>query len=105
MKYCFIRRVPFKTPGKKPRIVWANVLAESEGLALVLVPKPDTCQPHSIFIAEENLVERVFESVGTFRFDLESTDIKDAGDRLRILGKNFLDEEHRRRFRRRDDFY
>ena len=99
MKYCIIRRIPFKTPGNKSRIVWAHVLAESEGLALVLVPQPETSRPHSIFIAEENLAERVFESVGPHRFDLETQDVKAAGDKLRMLGKSFSEAEYFRLFR------
>ena len=35
MKYCIIRRGAYKLPGT-PRIVWASVLCEREGLALVL---------------------------------------------------------------------
>jgi hypothetical protein len=99
MKYCVIRKVAFKTPGKKSRIVWAHVIAESEGLALLLVPKPEHERPHAIFIAEENLAERVFESVGPHRFDLETQDVKAAGDKLRMLGQTFLDAEFLRLFR------
>lgn len=99
MKYCIIRKVPFKMPGFKSRIVWAHVIAECEGLALVLVPQPEISQPHSIFIAEENLAERVFESVGPHRFDLETQDVKAAGDKLRMLGKSFSDADFLRLFR------
>jgi hypothetical protein len=103
VKYCIIRRVPFKWPGHKSRIVWAHVLAEYEGLALVLVPQPATSRPHSIFIATENIAERVFEAVTPHRFDLETQDMKQAGDALRMLGKSFSDEEFLRLFRP-DDF-
>lgn len=102
MKFCIIRKVPFRTTGKKSRIVWAHVLAESEGLALVLVPKPEHDRPHTIYIAEENLSERVFESVGPY-FNLETDDVQRAGDRLRLLGKSFAQEEFLRQFRT-DDF-
>jgi hypothetical protein len=84
MKYCVIRKVPFKTSGKKPRIVWAHVLSESEGLALVLVPKPDFDQPHSVFIAQENVADRVFEAVGHFGFNLTTEDVVEAADKLRM---------------------
>jgi hypothetical protein len=99
MKYCIIRRVPFRWPGKKSRIVWANVLCEREGLVLVHVPKSDMERPHSIFIAEENIIDRVFESVGPHRFDLETEDLTEAGDKLRMLGKSFSNAEFLRRFR------
>jgi hypothetical protein len=106
MKNCIIRKVPFKTPGKKARIVWANVLAEHQGLALVIVPKSNTNQPHSIFIAAENVIERVFEAVGEHRFDLETMDVMEAGDKLRMLGKSFFNDDFLNQVRRdrRDDF-
>lgn len=88
MKYCIIRRVPFKLPGSA-KIVWAYVLAENEGLALIHVPKSNDNGPHSIFIAQENAAERVFQAVNPIRFDLETEQMKEAGDRLRMLGKSF----------------
>ena len=102
-----IRRVPFKTPGKKSRIAWANVLAESQGLALVIVPKMGTDQPHSMFFASENFAERVFEPVSDLRFDLETMDVMEAANRLKVLGNNFFHEDYSYRMRRnhdRDDF-
>jgi hypothetical protein len=103
VKYCIIRKVPFKTPGMKPRIVWANVLCEREGLALVLVPQMDISQSHSIFIASENVAERYFESVTPHYFSLESEDLTEAGNKLRILGKTFESGDFFRHFRP-DDF-
>jgi hypothetical protein len=99
VKYCIIRRVPFKWPGQKSRIVWAHVLAESEGLALVLVPKSVADGSHSIFIAQEDITERIFEPISAYRFDLETQDVKEAGERLRMLGKSFSDAEFLRLFR------
>jgi hypothetical protein len=93
VKYCIIRRVPFKWPAKKSRIVWAHVLAEYEGLALVLVPKTDTTSPHSIFIAQEDITERIFEPISPHRFDLETAGVAEAGDKLRMLGKAFMAQE------------
>ena len=101
MKYGIIRRVPFKWPGSA-RIVWAHVLAENEGLALLLVPKAGEDQPHSIFIGQENVAERVFQAVNPFRFDLDTEQMKDAGDRLRVLGKSFGRDDFLQHFR--DDF-
>lgn len=106
MKYCIIRKVPFKTPGKKPRILWASVIAESQGLVLVIVPKPDTTQSHSLFIATENVSDHVFEAVTEHQFNLESMDVQEAGDKLRLLGKQFSNEDFTNQMRRnrRDDY-
>ena len=106
MKYTIIRKVPFKTPGKKPRLLWANVVAESQGLVLVIVPKPDTNQSHSLFIATENTEGHVFEAVTEHQFNLESADVQSAGDKLRLLGKQFIDDDMMNHFRRqrRDEY-
>jgi hypothetical protein len=103
MKYCIIRRVPFKTPGKQSRIVWANVLCEHEGLALILVPQTDTNQLHSIYIATENFAEHVFEAVVPHHFDLGTDDLKEAGNKLWIMGESLSAADLNRRFRP-DDF-
>jgi hypothetical protein len=106
MKYCIIRKVPFKTPGKKPRILWANVVAESQGLVLLIIQKPDTTQSHSLFIATENVSDHVFEAVTEHQFNLESMDVQEAGDKLRLLGKQFSNEDFTNQMRRnrRDDY-
>lgn len=106
MKYTLIRKVPFKLPGSKNRILWANVVAESQGLALVIVPKPDTNQSHSLFIATENIEGHVFEAVTEHQFNLESADVQEAGDKLRLLGKQFSNEDFTNQMRRnrRDDY-
>ena len=106
MKYTIIRKVPFKIPGSKNRILYANVVVESQGLALVIVPKPDTKQSHSLFIATENVEDHVFEAVTAHQFNLESEDVEGAGDKLRLLGKQFTDDDKMDYFRRsrRDDF-
>lgn len=106
MKYAIIRKVPFKTADRKPRIVWADVIAESEGLVLVLVPKPEMDGSHTIFIAQENTTERFFEAVTPHRFSLESEAVQEAGDKLRMLGKSLhrADFEFRCRRERRDDW-
>jgi hypothetical protein len=41
VKYCIIRKVLFKWPGKKSRIVWSHVLCEHEGLTVAAKPQPD----------------------------------------------------------------
>ena len=106
MKHTLIRKVAFKMPGSKNRILWANVIAESQGLALLIVPKPDTNQSHSLFIATENFADHVFEAVTEHQFYLESADVQSAGDRLRLLGKQFSHEDMMNYIRRerRDDY-
>jgi hypothetical protein len=83
--------------------VWANIICEYAGLALVLVPQIDTSRPHSIFIAQENCAEHLFEAVVPYRFDLETDDVVAAGDKLRMLGKSFEKDDFIRNFRI-DDF-
>jgi hypothetical protein len=107
MKYTIIRKVPFKLPGSKNRILWANVIAENQGVALLIVPKPATNQPHSLFIATENIADRVFEAVTEHQFNFESADVMEAGDKLRLLGRQFANEDftnEQRRRRHRDDY-
>jgi hypothetical protein len=94
-KYCVIRKVPYRLPGTS-RIVWANVLSESNGLSLLLVPKSQTDGAHSIVVAQENLPERVFESVGSPTFEIGSMQVKTIGDKLKILGMELVTEEFRR---------
>ena len=109
MKYCFIRKVPVRTPGKKPRIMWGQVLAEHQGVVLVVVPKPDADQPHKIFFASENVTERLFEPVSDFEFHVSTEEFISAADRLRVLGKQFdytdFCLDMRLRKRRDDDAY
>jgi len=103
VKFCVIRKVPFKLPGNKPRIVWGNVVCESGGLALVLVPKMNSHGSHTIFIAQENLTERLFEAVTPHCFSLESGDLTDAGNKLKMLGKSLEHDDFIRHFST-DDF-
>lgn len=94
MKYCFIQKVPFKVPGSK-RILWANILAQHQGLTLLIVPKSHTKEPHKIYFAIENVEQRVFEAVTDHRFDIETADVVEAAKKLKLLGESFL----------RDDFF
>lgn len=102
MKYCFIQKVPFRIPGSK-RILWANVLAQSQGLTLLIVPKSHTKEPHSIYIAVENVEQRVFEAVTEHRFDIETLDVIEAAKKLKVLGQSFFDAECRKVFWRDQD--
>ena len=96
-------------PGFKDRIVWASVLAENQGYAFVVVPRPDSEQPHMIFFAAENVTERIFEPISDFQFHLSTGDFIAAGDKFKNLGKQFADIdfgiEMRRRRRHDDDNY
>lgn len=98
MKYCIIRKVPFRTPSPKSRIVWGNVLCECYGICLVLVPKLDSHGSHKLFIATENVAERHFEPVTPHYFLLESEDLILVGDKLRMLGKSFEHDDFIRHF-------
>lgn len=81
--------------------MWANVIVESQGLALVLVPKADRDGTHAIYFAEEN-GERVFVSVTPFCIHLENETVEEAGNRLRTLGKSFFNDDLLNQKRRRD---
>ena len=76
MKCCvFVRKVPFRLSRSKNRIVWAMVLSEREGLALLYVPKPDDQRSHMLAIATENVQERIFEDFGANHFEMETEDL------------------------------
>ncbi len=96
-KYCVIRKVPYRIPGTK-RIAWANVVSESNGLTLLLVPKLHKDGEHSIVVAQENLTDRVFDCVAAPTFEIGSFEVKCVGDILKILGVKFLNEEMIRTF-------
>jgi hypothetical protein len=95
--YCVIRKVPYRIPGTD-RIVWANVLSESNGLALLLVPRSQTDGAHSLVFAEENAIERVFESSKSPTFDVGSAAVKEIGVILKVLGSKFIRDEMVRAF-------
>ncbi len=86
-KYCVIRKVPFKMPGPKSRVVWAHVLCEREGLALLLVPKLAREQAHMLFVATENVAEHMFEPVDQHGFQLEEEDVERVGLNLWVWVK------------------
>jgi hypothetical protein len=97
VKYCFIQKVPFRVPGSE-RILWANVLAQSQGLTLLIVPKSHTKEPHSIYFATENVEEHVFVAVTEHRFDIETLDVIEVAKKLKVLGQSFFDAECRKIF-------
>lgn len=102
VKYCFIQKVPFKVPSSD-KIQWANVIAQHQGLTLLIVPKSHTKQPHSIYFAVENVEQRVFEAVSEHRFDIETMDVIEVAKRLKVLGQSFFDAECRKVFWRDQD--
>jgi hypothetical protein len=92
MKACLIRKIAYKSAAdKRPR--WGFVLAEREGLALLLVPSTKDGQPHGLVIATENVAERVFEDVNLSRFPLEGTDMAGVGAKLSALGDGLAEDE------------
>jgi hypothetical protein len=103
VKFCIIRRVPFKWPCEKSHIVWGELICSRNGVSLILVPKLNRNGPHSIFIAQENVSDHVFEAMTPIRFDLESDDLTECGAKLKMLGKSFERDEFERNFRFNDD--
>jgi len=91
MKACIIRKVVYRATDKRPR--WGFVLAEREGLALLLVPCAEDGQSHSLHIAAENVAERVFESVNVSRFPMEHEDLAGIGVKLSTLGDGMTEDE------------
>ena len=92
MKYCIIREVPYRL-AEPATIVWASVLCEREGLALLLIRKRSNDQPHSIVLAQQNISAQIYEPVGRFCFTLETHDLNEVGKRLRLLGKALWEAE------------
>lgn len=99
MDCCFVRKVPYKIAGKKPRLVWAMILAEREGLSLLFVQKPDDKRSHMLTIAAENVKERVFEDVNASKFNLEHDDLAGIGNKLQALGQKLTEDEFLNFFR------
>lgn len=87
------------------RIVWANVLAESNGLALLLVAKSHTDGAHSMVFAEENAIDRVFEGSRSLIFELGSTDVMEIGKTLKVLGSKLIKDESVRALKRSSVIY
>jgi hypothetical protein len=91
MKACIVRKVVYKAADKRPR--WGFILAEREGLALLLVPSGKDGQSHSLVIAAENVSERTFEDVNLSRFPLEGEDMAGIGAKLSALGDGLAEDE------------
>ncbi len=103
MKSVVLRKVPYRMAGKS-RLLWAFVLAQSQGLSLLFVQKPDGNYSHALAIACENPSAGVFEDVGTNnRFPLATEDLEQVAGRLEALGDGLTKVDFRRMFKMDDD--
>ena len=102
MSCCIIRKVPFKTAN---RIVWALVLSEREGVALLVLQRMENTKAHSLAVGTDNC-NGIFECVDMSRFPFEHGDLESVGKKLQALGDE-LDEEGFFRFLRsnNDDWW
>ena len=98
MACCIIRKVPFKIGN---RIVWALVLSEREGVALLVLQRMDNSKTHSLVVGTEG-ANGIFESADVTRFPLEHGDLAKIGRKLDALGDE-LDEDAFFRFLKADD--
>lgn len=106
MKSCIIvRKVPFRLSRSKNRVVWAMVLSEREGLALLYVPTPDDQRSHMLVIATENVQERIFEDVGANHFEIDCHDLAGVGMRILTLAESLSEAELKRFFERDEDLF
>lgn len=92
MKMVIVRKVAYCLP-KSNRLVWALVLAERQGLALLFVRKPDGKCSDALVIASENVSEKAFEAVNTSAFPIEQSDLAGIGDKLSALGDETAEGE------------
>ena len=97
-----MRKVPYRLPGEKTRVVWAIVLAQREGLSLLFVRRPDDEWSHALAIATEDVEQRVFVDVPASRFPLEYRDLSTMGAKLQALGEDLSEQELERFFRAED---
>ena len=95
---CFLlKKVTYRLPGTN-RLVWAVVLSENEGLALLFVQKPDEKRPSEIVIGSENVGEHFYEEVKTSRFPIELEDLARIGAKIEALGEHLGRTDFRRLF-------
>jgi len=73
MKMCLVRKVPFRRG--RNRLVYALVLKETQGLALLFCRAMTEDEPNTLEIAAENVEQRVFEAANTCQFPVEDTDL------------------------------
>ncbi len=93
MKCCLVRKVPVKVPGTKNRLIFALVLAEGEGLALLFTKKLSQDGAHSLIVATEGK-DRIFQAVDRPQFPLENTeDLSELGWKLHAIAEALSKEE------------
>lgn len=97
-----LRKVAYRLPGTS-RPVWAFVLAQSQGLTLLFVQKPDDNYSHALAIACEDSGGVFVDVGGANRFPLASDDVEDIGGRLEALATGLAKEDFRRLFRMDED--
>lgn len=98
MKPCIIRRVPYLLRGTS-RILWAIVLCETEGLALLWVQTPDNVIPSTLVIATEHVAEKVFVDVNVNTFAFPKELLADVGGKMKALGQMFIEQNFKNFFR------
>lgn len=98
MRPLIIRKAPYRLPGTT-RLVWAAVICESQGLALLFVKKPDDKWNHELVIATENVKDRCFELTNTSRFPVEPEDLQTIAHGLAAFGEGLAEDEMERFFK------
>lgn len=100
MRMCLVKKVPFRTG--RNRLVYALVLKESEGLALLFCKAMTENEPNSLVIATENVQERVFEPANTCEFPIEDSDLIPVSDVFAALARGLADARLRDLFSSED---
>ena len=74
-------------PGKRDRIIWAVVLAETHGFSLLYVKKPGQGWPDMLTVAVENREEGFYAELDGcgFQFPLRKGVLRSISERLRSL--------------------
>lgn len=86
MNCCILRKVAFREP-EKDRLVWAIVLAERQGLALLYIPQPNGSPNNRLAFCAENVPARTYELVNCCQFPLEANDLQKIGRKLQFLSE------------------
>jgi len=104
MKCCvFVRKVKFRLSRSKNRIVWAMMLSEREGLALLYVPTDQ--RSHMLVIATENVQQGLFEDTGANHFEMGTEDLTGIGVKLTALAESVSEAELKKFFERDEDLF
>lgn len=98
MKACIIRRAPYLLRGTS-RIVWAIILCETEGLALLWVQSPDNVMPSILAVATEHVTDKVFVDVNVNTFAFPKELLMEVGGKMKALGQMFIEADFKDFFR------